>query len=240
MCIPVAPSEQSWCQEYFHYTVDAVEQFNKRPDVFRFMIADPGRTINPRSCPTAILLGAFDPYLGRITLRHLTNERLDWAGQHDALFGLALEYNTRVIAVETTGLEEHISTPLENEAMKRKLAITWIWLDARGSSAEGFGTGKKAAKAARAGQIIPMYERGEIWHDITLSGSALEMQELTYPKNRRWDALDCAAYIPVVMAKMGWYFLPKATVKHPQFPDDDDDSYRWNKIVTEGRWRLQR
>ena len=53
--------------------------------------------------------------------------------------------------------------------------------------------------------LLPHYKSGIIYHDESLKNSKLEKQELNYPKNTWWDALDAASYVVSVLLGYGPY-----------------------------------
>jgi len=115
--------------------------------------------------------------------------------------------------VEITGMEDSLRLLFEQAALERNLH-KWIrlhWLDARATKVVGdWGHGKDAAKRARGAGILPFYQRGEVWHHEGLRNSALENQEMSYPKCPRWDALDCAGYIPHLLRQGGLWWEARA------------------------------
>jgi hypothetical protein len=247
LCIPTAPEMASWTRDSFRYYFESEsptdiiryvartgkkpanmrELLNRSPEVDRFIIVDPARTAQSKSAYTAIMGVAAYCTEQKIYIRSLVNERLETDEILDAVFAMAVSLNTRTIAVEDTGLHMHIQHLFMNGARQRGLNIEWIWLKGNNLPRTGdYGTGKDAAKRARASMIVPYYRQGQVIHEESVKNSALEMQQLSFPKAARWDALDCAGYIPQVLQAGGRYFLPKPVVEGStekfQFEDSED------------------
>lgn len=235
MCLPVAPEGAAWTRDMFKYYREDNTNINTNSNVDRFLIVDPAKTTNPKNAFSAVLAVGADIHKGRIHLRHLINRRLEPQELRELTFDLAVELNTRIIAVEVTGLEQYIQHPWISEAQRRELDIEFIWLQGREVPPGDFGTGKEAPKRARASTINPYYKDGVLYHEESLRDSALEHQELSYPKCKYWDAIDCAGYIPKILVMAGRFFLSQVVdgrldgKKASTFGDEND----WDELGRE-------
>lgn len=243
MCLPVPLEDAAFARELFQYYTDGTAALQTNPDIIRCVIVDPARNPNVQHAYTAMLAIAIDALHQKIYMRKLVNRRMKPNEIIDQCFKLALETNSRHLAIEETGLNEFIKQPFEDGATMRRLAVRFLWLNARGGQNAGdYGTGREAAKRARAAQIAPYYHDKMVWHNEDLRNSPLEQQMLSYPRPRFWDCLDCAGYIPAVMSQLGVHFAPKELDPlmrnvMPQFQDDHDAFARQQDILA-GRWRL--
>lgn len=238
MCVPIPPGEGCWTTEMFRYYNEHDMKLNDAPGVERFIIVDPAKTSTQKSAYTAILGVAADLSTGLIYLRRLINERLKASDIYQRVFEMAVALKTRVIAPEITGLGDWLKHSFRNSAMKMGLNLNFLWLEGRQLPPGDFGAGKEAAKRARASVIVPYYERREVFHERSLKDGALERQQLTFPRCRWWDALDCAGYIPKVLALMGRYFTSQVKDDDKtalRFLEDGQDA-RWDRAIQSGSW----
>ena len=219
MCKPVPPEEAQWTRDGFKYYRDEEAKLNNNPNIDRFIVVDPAKSANPKSDPSAALFCAADSKGGALYFRHLINERMEPHEFSDEVLRLSLVYNTPHLFIEHTGGSDGLKHHWKNRAAERRLPVEFYWLSAHQPTRYGdYGTGRDAVKRARAAQIIPYYKMGYVYHDESLKNSALEQQELSYPKPARWDALDCAGYVPQALEFMGRYMIP-------QIEDEKEDDY---------------
>lgn len=205
MCLPQASETASWSQDMFKYYREHESKIQTSPEYMRFLIVDPAKTSKQHSAFTAILAAAVDMDVNGIYMRALVNERLTPAGILDETFKLAVRMNSPVIGVEVTGLDEHIMHLFETERRQRGLEqVQFVWLKSRAAPKGDYGSGRDAAKRARAAQLVPYYQKGLVWHEERLKGSALEQQELSFDRPKYWDALDCAGYVPQILHDGGY------------------------------------
>jgi hypothetical protein len=118
---------------------------------------------------------------------------------YDALFGMAIRLDAKVIGIEETSLNEFIKQPIKNEMFKRGKFFELVWLKARG--------GMK--KELRIKELVPYYRLGYIYHNASCATiKKLESQLLMFPRSALWDLMDCEAYL-VEMLELGErYFSP--------------------------------
>lgn len=241
MCVATTPDEQRWTKSMFLYYSenDKNADIQRNQKVDRFIIVDPAKTTSPQSAYSAALAVAANVETGRIYFRQSLNRKLKPDELVDEVFLMAQLLNTRVIAIEITGIENFATHFFQNEASKRGLPLSFMWLEARGVGRDSdFGTGREAVKRARAGQINPYYERGCVYHEESLRGGAMESQMLSYPNPANWDALDCAGYVPQVLSKLGRYFVPQIqTEANTGFYDGYEDEDITSQIQG-GMWHI--
>lgn len=237
LCLPLAPDNACWTRDIFKYYNDNKLGLSKDPNIERAVIVDPARTANQRSAYSAILGFGADLQSGKIYIRDLINKRLHPEEIVDKAFEMCIALNAPVLAVEVSGLSEHIKWQFTTAASQRGLDIEFVWLEARSTPKSGdYGTGREAIKRARAAQILPYYRRGIVYHEDILRNSALEEQQLSFPLCTHWDALDCAGYIPQILELGGRYFIPQAK-KATRVFDYDFDYDDFGKAIASGSWR---
>lgn len=244
LCLPQASDDGGgWSRDLFRYYRESEHELNSLPDEDKFIIVDPSKTAKANSAHTAMLGVAADCENRRCYFRECVSELMMADQIPKEAIRLALRLNTRYIAVEITGLEEHVKWLFENEVIKQGFGdyFQFIWLDARGAPKGDYGSGKDAAKRARASFLLPMYQAHDIYHEEHMRDGALEAQEMSYPKCARWDAIDCGGYTPQILKLAGRYWQPKVE-KNPWKQHEvirnagRSDDY-WGQKIANGDWR---
>lgn len=243
MCLAVPPGLASWTRDSFRYYSEQAHisptdhrpwrnVINDDPLACRFIIMDPARSMSPKAANTSMLAVADSPNEGLIRYRKQVSGKMDPQEQLDNLFALAIHTNSRIIACELQG-NESLEFTIKNEAARRNLPIMFIGLSARRLPAGDFGTGREAAKRARASGIIPFYQRGEVLHDESFRDGPLERQYLSYPKCAMWDEIDCSGYVPYVLAELGRFYISKVDLSKPGTPafQDSYDKSDWDAAI---------
>lgn len=255
LCIPGSSDNCPWKQNTFQYYRERTNEFvgaegagmgmrrdiKTDRDVHRFVIVDPARSPNPRSAYTAMLAVAYDPMTGNIYLRDIINAKLSMEDIVYKSFEMARATNSTAICPEITGLNEWIQHPFMDECISGNHNVELFWLKATDAimRSGNYGKGKEAAKRARASTLIPYYNKRRVWHEEILRNSALEQQMLSFPRPAKWDALDCAGYIPYILMSAQWF-------AHPQVIKATDENgvevradahHRLGKVIASGSWR---
>lgn len=240
LCIPQLPDGKSWSKTLFQYFKEQDYDFSGE-DWYKFITVDSARTANTRSARSAIIGFAANPEEHKLMIRSEINRRLQMEEMASESLTMAISLNTPCIAVEITGGDDLLRYLFENVAMERGLSqwVQFLWVETRGVPREGdFGSGREAPKRARASHLLPYYRRHEVWHEEKIKGRALEQQELSYPKPKKWDSLDAASHAPKVMKEMGCYWLPIETndkeIRGLELYRQKD---RWDKMIKSGAWR---
>lgn len=249
LCSPMSAEMASWQREYFKYydertfNINSKSMFslNDSDEWERFMIVDPSRGDTPQAVPSGIIMVAANYAQGRIHLRKTVSEKLSAKRLIDRVFDLATDYKTKIIGVEITGLEDAGKHLFTSAAQQKNMNVEFVWLDGRQLPKGDFGKGTDAAKRARASQILPYYEGGSIYHNIDMARGPLESCCLSYPMCAEWGLLDCAGYIPKMLAEGGRIFQFKAPSNpHEEIPDpfeEHEEEQSWNEFLHSGNWR---
>jgi hypothetical protein len=103
--------------------------------------------------------------------------------------------------------------------LQRGLNFELIELKARAGTGEYAGKGK--GKSGRIAALAPFYRKGQIKHNRRVCG-VLETQLLSFPRSKRWDVMDAAAYVVEMMEMGGRYFSYKNAA---QTPEDIEKEY---------------
>lgn len=193
MGIPIATESAGFKAEFFKYYEESESELNKNSDIESFVIVDPAKTVNPKSAKTAILGGSVNTKDERIYFRDVVNDFLHPNETITAALDMCVTLHSQVLAIEVTSLNEFITFPFKDEIRRRGLQIELVELKPR------------LKKEDRAKALIPFYRKGQVYHNGSCM-SQLEQQELSFPRPRYWDILDCAAYV-VALLDAGGRFL---------------------------------
>ena len=221
--LPISTKDSAFRQEYFKYyslppergvnerdlkTTDVEVQLNKRIETV--VILDPAKTVKIHSAESAIIGIGIDLVSAKLYIRDAISEKMYPDEIYDALFGMAMMLDAKVLGVEETSLNEFIKQPIKNEMFRRGSFFELVWLKARG--------GMK--KALRVKELVPYYRGGYIYHNASCHTiKKLEQQLLMFPRSRLWDLMDCLAYI-IEMLELGErYFSPSEN------PEDVEAEY---------------
>jgi len=211
MCIPLSPENKSFDPKDFKYYTEQDGDFLERREYMRsVVIVDPAKTKNPKNAQTAYVIWGIDTETNKMFVRYARGEYHHPQEMYQYAFDLCHRYNTSLLAIEKTGLEEFIMFPFENAASKEGYNFEFLWLTAR--SGVGEFSGRDGGKAGRVASLIPYYKDGLVYHNEHNTGG-LEMQLLDYPSSKLWDIMDAAAYITQVMEEHMMYFNPAMTAE---------------------------
>ncbi len=175
-----------------------------------------------------MLAFAVDPGDRKIWVRKEINERLETEEIPREALRLAKETNTRVIAVEVNGGDNWIKNAFINEASKQNAGVEFIWITAPNTATGDYGSGKDGRKRNDAAGTVPWYRNKEIFHEEGLKNGSLEQQQLAFPRNAKWDSLDCLGHLARVLEKMEIYFEPSLETTEEFFEEDES----WGDITS--------
>jgi predicted phage terminase large subunit-like protein len=165
------------------------------PYLINVVICDPAKTVKVHSAESAIVCWGIDRTSKRMYFRDCVAEKM----YPDELINQALlmvkRFNAMLLGVEVTSLEQFIVQPFKNEMLQKGIHPHFLELKA---------TGKKEERVAT---LAPHYRHGYVYHNRAICGK-LETQLMGFPKSKRWDVMDAAAYISKIMEIEGQYFDP--------------------------------
>lgn len=221
--LPISTKDATFRQEYFKYynfpperhgTEDDLEKLDidvqADKNIESVIILDPAKTVKVHSAESAIVGIGIDLASAKVYVRDAISEKMYPDEIYDAMFGMAIKLDAKVIGVEETSLNEFIKQPIKNEMFRRGSFFELIWLKARG--------GMK--KELRIKELVPYYRGGYIYHNASCTTvKKLEQQLLMFPRSRLWDLMDCLAYL-IEMLELGErYFSPSEN------PEDAEAEY---------------
>jgi hypothetical protein len=197
----ITSGKENFTKDLFQRYDDDALTLVERDALASVVIIDPAKTSKTGSCFYAITGCGIDvanqKYLVRdIDKGHYTPDEL-----HSHAFYMARKLDAHVIAVEVTGLEDHIMYPLKNEMIRRGYNFEFVELKA--------GRDTKIERT-RLG-LLPLYKRKQVYHNDRIA-HLIEIPLLSYPRCREWDVIDTLSYLPQVMEK-GERYLQRAGMR---------------------------
>jgi len=211
--LPISTKDAAFRQDYFKYYNLPLEHRKAEDDLQKtdadiqqdrnietVVLLDPAKTVKIHSAESAIIGVGIDLNNARLYIRDAISEKMYPDEIYDAMFGMGIRLDAKVLGIEETSLNEFIKQPIKNEMFRRGSFFELIWLKARG--------GMK--KELRVKELVPYYRGGYIYHNAScVTMAKLEQQLLMFPRSRLWDLMDCLAYI-IEMLELGErYFSPK-------------------------------
>jgi hypothetical protein len=207
MSIPSSKETASFKSEYFQYYKEDDKKFiARKPMMENVVIVDPAKTTQMHNAESGIVVWGVDLETNALYLRQAIGDHYHPDDLYNETFKIAQQYGARVIGIEVTGLNEFITYPFKNEMIRRGLNFEIIELKARSGKGEFSGVG--GGKKGRIASLIPFYRQGLIYHNEVSCG-AYESQILSFPRSKKWDIMDAAAYIVEILEMGLRYFNPK-------------------------------
>ena len=169
------------------------------------IIFDPAKKEAGKGADNAIVCWGVDTYNGRLYLRDVDNGRWAPSEAQRRCLDMAQLYRTMHVVVEASGLDDYIKHPMQNLASLRDQVVDFIWVYGKR------GSGKTSGKILRIGALEPSYRKGLIYHNKRI-GAKIELQLLSFPRSKKLDIMDAAAYIVEVLEMgMVYFFSNEAT-----------------------------
>lgn len=211
------------------YYSEKDKEFNERlPYMETLVIVDPSKKKKMKNAETGYLVFSIDTERRAIYIRTAYGRRLHQDEMIEEIFKLCDQYHAKVFGVEVTGLEEHITYPINNSRfMLNKSYLEFIELKARTGGGEFAGV--SGGKVGRARSAMPLFRQGLVY--LNEVGTAdLEGQMLGFPRPKRWDVLDCLGYVPQ-MLDIGLRYMQPA--RDEDEPEDIEAEYKQLEMLNE-------
>ena len=211
--LPISTEDAVFDQRYFKYYEEheLLEQKSKGEiHVENIILVDPAKTVKIHSAETAIICVGIDTKGNRLYVRDIVAERMYPDDIYNHIFLMAARFNTRVVGVEVTSLNEFITQPIKNEMTRRGQFFELVELKPRG--------GEK--KEHRVKALQPYYRQGLIYHNSACA-AGLESQLLSFPRSKRWDIMDALAYVIYMLDVGDRYF---------EAPESEDPEDEFNEL----------
>ena len=210
--IPISTEDAAFRQEYFqHY--DEVDLTNPKvgspPNLINVVIIDPAKTVKMHSAESAIVCWGISLSDKKMYFRDCVSKCLYPDELYEEAIDMVVRFGAFILAVEITSLEEFIVQPFKNQLRIKGVAVHFVSLKAGGNNPK--------SKPQRIRGLVPHYRHKYVSHNRAICGP-LESQLLSFPRSKKWDVMDAAAYIVKVMEDEQQYFDPEG------FGDDDPEA----------------
>jgi len=219
--IPIASSDATFRREYFKYYTNDFE-LDANHDIENVVLLDPAKTVKPHSAESAIIGVGINRTNGELYIRDVIAAKMHPDETIDQAINMCRRLKARVLAVEETSLNEFISYPIKAAIAKSGLQLEYHPLNAR--------TGKIEK---RIPALVPFYRRGQVFHNKAVC-TVIEQQLLSFPKCKRFDAIDALAYIVELLEHGMKYFYNDDDLE----PFDDWNVGEKSLPELEDNWRV--
>lgn len=196
--IPISKEDSVFQADYFkHYNEPDLmnPKIGKVPYLTNVVICDPAKSVKLHSADSAIVCWGIDRTSKRMYFRDSIADKMYPDELIEQALMMVKRFNAVILAVEVTSLEQFIVQPFKNQMLQKGIHPRFLELKAIGKKEE------------RVATLAPHYRHGYIYHNRAVCGK-LETQLLGFPKSKRWDVMDAAAYISKIMEEEGQYFDP--------------------------------
>lgn len=235
----ISAEARSFSSKHFQYYSEDEEEFQKRDDlgaIESVVIVDPAKTAKMDSAETGYAVWGVDLETNRLYFRHGLGAKLHPDQVYTQAFEFCQQFRANTLAVEVTGLNEFISHPFRNEMIRLNLNYDFVELSAHGGRGGELG-GTEGGKKGRVRSLIGYYRKGLIYHNKIGSGS-YEAQLMSFPRPKRWDIMDAAAYIIQIMDMGLRYFQPlEALEEKAEDIEKEYASLKNEDAIDSNEWR---
>jgi hypothetical protein len=211
----ISREDAAFKTDYFKYFEEGdIKDFSMK--LFNVVLVDPAKTVNLHSADSAVLGIGLDFVNNRIFLRDVVAEKMYPDQLYTEILLMAERLNAVAIGLEVTSLNEFIKQPFKNAMAMRNTYYNVVDLNPRG------GQKDEISKAKRIAALVPYYRQGMIFHNKACC-YALEEQLLSYPRPRKWDVMDCLAYIVQIM-EIGEQYFYSSDMEGPK-DEEETEAY---------------
>lgn len=221
--IPISTEDANFRQEYFKYYEEPDlmnPEVGSPPNLTNVVIVDPAKTVKLHSAESAVVCWGISRSDKKMYFRDCVSEKFYPDELYKCALDMVVNMGAFLLAVEVTSLEQFIVQPIKNEMRIRGVTVQFIELKAGGNNSK--------TKAQRVTTLAPHYRHGYIWHNKAICGK-LEIQLLSFPRSKKWDVMDAAAYITKVMEMEQQYFDPEG------FDENEDPEAEFEELDNEQR-----
>ena len=235
MSQPTSQEDNSFKDLFQYYSETDADFISRTANLINIVIVDPAKTKKMHNAQSGVVVWGVDLDRRKYYVRTAIGEFYHPDELVNRALSLADQYNADAIGMELTGLEEWGSYNFKNMMIGRGGRMYHFEeLKARGGRGELGGIdGSKAARVTHG--ILPLYRQGLVYHNRVGVG-ALESQMLSFPRPKRWDVLDAAAYLPKMLEKALMYLSPEKWDSAVESAELIEEEY--NEIVNEPKFEF--
>jgi len=218
--MPISTEDSSFKQDYFQYYTKKEKQpeFNDQRRFETVIIIDPAKTVKMNSAESALVGGSIDLIDGDFYYRDIVSGKFHPDELYNEMVQMIHRLKPSVVGVEVTGLNEFVTYPIKNQLIKHAPMVQLIELHARGGTLE-------PGKVARIRSLVPYFRTGSVWLNHANSGG-LEAQLLSFPRSKRWDIMDAAAYFVEIFERGQKY----AASAQDELPSREEVEQEWKEL----------
>jgi hypothetical protein len=220
----VSSEDAAFKEEFFEYYKEDDKEFqNKLKDgqIISVVIGDPAKTAKMHNAESGVVCWGIDIESNLLYFRGGYGDHVTPDGFFKMLTDYVKLFKASVVGVEDTGLDDWIRHPFKSYMLSNGFGnINICFLSAK--QGKGEFAGIHGGKLKRIASLIPYYQAHRIKHNF--SGSAqFESQLISFPRSKRMDVMDAAAYIVKMMNDEQIYFGDQMEVKLPPLNSYKDE-----------------
>lgn len=198
MCTVISGSNALFQKQFFRsYNESSLSE--EAIDMKTVIMVDPARGgVDPKSDTAVMAVGVRIGNAGVsdacLYVRDIIVGRLSPNEMYEAILDLADRYDAVLLAPETTGLNNFLIYPIKDAILTRYGYMKYRIYD------DDKGVRPIRSKVDRARALVPLYKKGSVLHNESIR-HLIEPHLLSYPRCKKWDALDCLSNVIDVMDK---------------------------------------
>lgn len=218
--MPISTEDSTFKQDYFQYynDMEVVPDFRDQRRFETVLVIDPAKTVKMHSADSALVGGSIDLEDGAFYYRDIVSGKFHPDELYREMIQMIHRLRPSVVGVEVTGLNEFVTYPIKNQLLKHAPMVQLIELHARGGVNE-------PGKTARIRSLVSWFRTGSVWLNKANSGG-LEAQLLSFPRSKRWDIMDAAAYFVELFERGQKY----ATTTQDDIPSKEEVQDEWEAL----------
>lgn len=211
---PISGLDAVFQSNFFRYYEPREIAENK--DIYFVTIVDPAKSTKLSSADSAVITVGIDLAGRQIYFHDCSAGKMHPDELLNTMFDHIEVHNSRILAVEVTGLNEFITQPIKNEMRRRNIHPRFVELKARDK------------KENRVAQLAAFYRQGYIAHNKNVSAK-LEIQLMSFPRSELWDVMDAFAYTIELMELDERYFYAEEVPGEDEFAglEDEFEKLEW-------------
>lgn len=220
--MPISTEDSSFKQDYFQYytKLPAKERpnFNDKRRFETVIVIDPAKTVKMHSAESALVGGSIDLLDGNFYYRDIVSGKWHPDELYNEMIQMIRRLKPSVVGVEVTGLNEFVTYPIKQQLLEHAPMVALQDLHARAGIGE-------PGKIQRVRSLVSYFRTGSVWLNHANSGG-FEAQLLSFPRAKRWDIMDAAAYFVELFEKGQKY----AAGTQDDIPSKDEVENEWAEL----------
>lgn len=212
----VSSEDAAFKEEFFRYYKEDDPEFLNRlqtGNITTVVIGDPAKTAKMHNAESSVVAWGIDIEAGNLYFRGGYGDHVMPDGFFEMLCNFLIMFKGNILGVEDTGLDDWLRQPLKAHLLKKGFGqIDLHFLSAKAGKGEFAGV--HGGKLKRIASLVPYYQTGKIYHNFNYCNQ-LESQLKAFPRSKRMDVMDAAAYVIKMLNDAGVFFAPRQEAKMP-------------------------